>query len=137
MSQRSVRPFSTISGVYPAYLPSLHRASRVEKKLYVSFPFTPAWHCMLRFSRKSSKSDMLTLKRVPAAVATVGIGYGLAKYKQTRSEQQHAQLPQSAAQRQAERRQEEDAMLTAYGDRSSLAELEAALDAYEKQRTQR
>lgn len=32
-SQRSTRPFSSTTGVYPAYLPSLHKASRVEKKL--------------------------------------------------------------------------------------------------------
>ena len=32
-SQRSTRPFSSTPGVYPAYLPSLHKASRVEKKL--------------------------------------------------------------------------------------------------------
>ncbi|KAK6065370.1 hypothetical protein SCUP234_12573 [Seiridium cupressi] len=103
MSKRSIRPFSTISGVHPAYLPNLHRASRVEKKI------------------------------VPAAIATVGIGYSIAKYKQMQADQQQAQLPQSTAQQQAE----SDAMMAAYGDRSSLAELEAAMKAYEEQRRER
>ncbi|KAI1841102.1 hypothetical protein JX265_013203 [Neoarthrinium moseri] len=76
---------------------------------------------------------MLTIRRVPAAVATVGIGYGIAKYKQAQIDQQHAQFSQSAAQRQAE----SDAMMNAYGDRSSLAELEAAMKAYEERRSQR
>lgn len=102
---------------------------------------------------------MLTFKRVPAAVATVGIGkspttgpagpgvstrslaellppgYGVAKYKTAQGGQQaqgQAQASQSSAQQQAE-----DAMMAAYGDRSSLAELEAAMKAYEQQRPQR
>ncbi|ETS72956.1 hypothetical protein PFICI_15348 [Pestalotiopsis fici W106-1] len=76
---------------------------------------------------------MLTLKRVPAAVATVGIGYGIVKYKQTQAVLQQAQSQQAESSRQAEA----DIMMAAYGDRSSLAELEAAMKAYEEQRPQR
>ncbi|KAI0163784.1 hypothetical protein BJ166DRAFT_301107 [Pestalotiopsis sp. NC0098] len=107
MSQRSVRPFSTISGVHPAYLPGLHKASRMEKKL------------------------------VPAAVATVSIGYGIVKYKQTQAGQQQQQQAQAAQQMESSRQAEADIMMAAYGDRSSLAELEAAMKAYEQQRPQR
>ncbi|KAF2998331.1 hypothetical protein G7054_g2622 [Neopestalotiopsis clavispora] len=79
---------------------------------------------------------MLTLKRVPAAVATVSIGYGIAKYKQTQAGMQSAQSQQQQ-QAESSRQAEADIMMAAYGDRSSLAELEAAMKAYEQQRPQR
>ncbi|KAK6836584.1 hypothetical protein PG990_014052 [Apiospora arundinis] len=97
---RSTRPFSTTTGVYPAYLPQLHRASRVEKKL------------------------------VPVAVATVGIGYGVVKFKQFHTEQQAASQFNTSAASDATKHQAEN-LMNAYGDRSSLAELEAAVKHYE------
>ncbi|KAH8649836.1 hypothetical protein BX600DRAFT_103184 [Xylariales sp. PMI_506] len=107
MSQRAGRPFSTASGVHPAYLPSLHRASRVEKKL------------------------------VPAAVATVGIGlsYGIARYRQTHGDSDYSSsaAETAAAVAAAQRRLEEARMMDAYGDRSSLADMDAAIKAYEQQ----
>ncbi|ORY62396.1 uncharacterized protein BCR38DRAFT_486654 [Pseudomassariella vexata] len=73
-------------------------------------------------------------KRVPAAVATVGIVYGIAKYKQYRSEQQ--QRSQYSTRRSAAE-QHSNALMNAYGDRSSLAELEQAIKEYEAQQGRR
>ncbi|KAI1334982.1 hypothetical protein F5Y15DRAFT_399923 [Xylariaceae sp. FL0016] len=112
MPSHASRPFSTTSQVYPAYLPALHKSRRVEKKL------------------------------VTATVAAVGIGYGLAKYRQGQLEQQqqqqqpyyHTTAEASAAAAAARQRADNNSMMDAYGDRSSLAELEAAVKAYEMQR---
>ncbi|CAJ2512686.1 Uu.00g008050.m01.CDS01 [Anthostomella pinea] len=102
MSSHSSRPFSTTSQVYPAYLPTLHKSRRVERKL------------------------------ATATVAAVGIGYGLARYKQSMDQQRrYSQSMQAEA---AVRRQSDAMMMDAYGDRSSLAELEAAVAAYDAQR---
>ncbi|KAI1639251.1 hypothetical protein F4809DRAFT_156726 [Biscogniauxia mediterranea] len=101
MSSHASRPFSTTTQVYPAYLPTLHKTGRMEKKL------------------------------ATAAVAAVGIGYGLARYKQTQAQSQ-SQSQQSEQQKQKQEKRSE-AMMNAYGDRSSLAELEAAVQAYDSQ----
>ncbi|KAI8623662.1 hypothetical protein F5Y19DRAFT_481454 [Xylariaceae sp. FL1651] len=75
------------------------------------------------------RSGRMEKKLVTATVAAVGIGFGVAKYKehQTQKQYQNAET-EAAARRQAE------AMMDAYSDRSSLAELEAAVKAYEAQR---
>ncbi|KAK7964107.1 hypothetical protein PG984_013342 [Apiospora sp. TS-2023a] len=78
-------------------------------------------------ANKSNK--MLTMKRVPVAVATVGIGYGVVKFKQFHTEQQAAQFTTSSAPDAAKHHAEN--LMNAYGDRSSLAELEAAVKHYE------
>ncbi|KAK8078999.1 hypothetical protein PG994_002806 [Apiospora phragmitis] len=76
-------------------------------------------------------NKMLTMKRVPVAVATVGIGYGVVKYKQFHTEQQAAaQFSPSPSAPDAAKAHAENLMDT-YGDRSSLAELEAAVKHYE------
>ncbi|KAI1485572.1 hypothetical protein F5X96DRAFT_674494 [Biscogniauxia mediterranea] len=95
MSSHASRPFSTTTQVYPAYLPTLHKTGRMEKKL------------------------------ATAAVAAVGIGYGLARYKQSQS--------QSQSQSEQQKQKRSEALMNAYGDRSSLAELEAAVQAYDSQ----
>ncbi|KAK8062475.1 hypothetical protein PG997_014572 [Apiospora hydei] len=79
-------------------------------------------------ANKSNK--MLTMKRVPVAVATVGIGYGVVKFKQFHTEQQAAsQFTTPSAPDSAKHHAEN--LMNAYGDRSSLAELEAAVKHYE------
>ncbi|KAL7628470.1 hypothetical protein AAE478_002673 [Parahypoxylon ruwenzoriense] len=104
ISFNSPRPFSATSQVHPSYLPALHKSSRLEKKL------------------------------ITATVVAVGIGYGLAKYKESKTEQQQReQLSQGARAAVAARKQNE-ALQDAYGDRSNLAELEAAVVAYEARR---
>ncbi|KAI2626281.1 hypothetical protein GGS21DRAFT_530855 [Xylaria nigripes] len=98
-SNPTVRPFSTTSHVYPSHLPTLYKGGRMEKRV------------------------------VTATAAVVGIGYGMAKYKEYR-EQQNCQDSEA----QAASRREAEVMMDAYADRSSLAELEAAVKAYEAQR---
>lgn len=107
------RPFSATSQVHPSYLPALHKSGRIERRL------------------------------ATATVAAVGIGYGLAKYRAYQAEQwQHQQHQQQSAQsfRNAETSPamvaaaadpQKEAVENAYGDRTSLAELEAAVVAYE------
>lgn len=63
------------------------------------------------------------------AVAAVGIGYGMAKYKEYQEQQQYY-----TTEAQAATRRQSEAIMDAYADRSSLAELEAAVKAYEAQR---
>ncbi|KAH9990259.1 hypothetical protein F4779DRAFT_623842 [Xylariaceae sp. FL0662B] len=101
------RPFSATSQVYPHYLPALYKSGRVERRL------------------------------ATATVAAVGIGYGMAKYKQRniaqQQQQQYSESAQSAAAAAATRKQQTEAIMDAYGDRSSLAELEAAVQIYDAQ----
>ncbi|KAK7911926.1 hypothetical protein PG985_014407 [Apiospora marii] len=78
-------------------------------------------------ANKSNK--MLTMKRVPVAVATVGIGYGVVKFKQFHTEHQSSQFSTPSAPDAAKHHAEN--LMNAYGDRSSLAELEAAVKQYE------
>lgn len=56
-------------------------------------------------------------------------GYGMAKYKQYQEQQQYR-----AAEAEVASRRRSEAMMDAYADRSSLAELEAAVRAYDTQR---
>lgn len=68
-------------------------------------------------------------KFATAAAAVVGIGYGMAKYKEYQEQQQYYN-----AEAQAASRRQSEAIMDAYADRSSLAALEAAVKAYEAQR---
>ncbi|KAI1401310.1 hypothetical protein F4819DRAFT_332970 [Hypoxylon fuscum] len=106
------RPFSATTQVHPAYLPALHKSGRLERRL------------------------------ATATVAAVGIGYGLAKYRQHQADQWGQQHPQSFHDAQAVAAPATAALATdpskevvenAYGDRTSIAELEAAVVAYETQ----
>ncbi|OTB01662.1 hypothetical protein M426DRAFT_212268 [Hypoxylon sp. CI-4A] len=117
----NTRPFSAASPVHPSYLPALHKSGRIERGL------------------------------ATATVAAVGIGYGLAKYKALKSEQwqqehhvQQQQLfrsaetgaaaPAMAVAAQSHSHVQNEAVENAYGDRTSLAELEAAVATYEARR---
>ncbi|KAI1767801.1 hypothetical protein GGR53DRAFT_463060 [Hypoxylon sp. FL1150] len=105
------RPFSATSQVHPSYLPALHKSGRIERRL------------------------------ATATIAAVGIGYGLAKYRAYQAEQWQQQPQQQPAQsfRNAEASPaltvaadpQKEAVENAYGDRTTLAELEAAVVAYE------
>ncbi|KAI2617691.1 hypothetical protein GGS26DRAFT_596242 [Hypomontagnella submonticulosa] len=120
------RPFSATSPVHPSYLPALHKSGRIERRL------------------------------ATATVAAIGVGYGLAKYRALKAEEwqqehhaQQAQLFRSAdaataapvlipvtvpVETAAARQKQNEVVENAYGDRSSLAELEAAVAAYEARR---
>ncbi|KAI2609342.1 uncharacterized protein GGS25DRAFT_211678 [Hypoxylon fragiforme] len=126
MNLNAPRPFTATSPVHPSYLPALHKSGRIERGI------------------------------ATATIAAVGIGYGLARYKALQSEQWQKQ--QQAAQHQTFRsadmvgapamavvtvasttsngnsRAANEAVEDAYGDRTSLAELEAAVAAYERER---
>ncbi|KAI1376994.1 hypothetical protein F4677DRAFT_63985 [Hypoxylon crocopeplum] len=117
MNLSSPRPFSATSPVHPSYLPALHKSGRIERGL------------------------------ATATVAAVGIGYGLAKYKALKADQwqreHHVQEQQSfrngdavaaAAAAAVAVTADNEAVEIAYGDRTSLAELEAAVVAYETRR---
>ncbi|KAH8162960.1 hypothetical protein CIB48_g5313 [Xylaria polymorpha] len=95
----ATRPFSTTSHVHPSHLPALYKSGRLEKKI------------------------------ATAAVAVVGIGYGVSKYKELQEKRQYYNVEAEAASRR-----QSEAMMNAYADRSSLAELEAAVKAYETHR---
>ncbi|KAI1326425.1 hypothetical protein F5Y16DRAFT_228585 [Xylariaceae sp. FL0255] len=110
MPSTANRPFTTVSHVHPSHLPALYKRGRMEKKL------------------------------ATATVAAVGIGYGVAKLKEyqtastqggTSSSSSSSSSYQQAAEAEAARRRHAEAMMDAYSDRSSLAELEAAVRAYE------
>ncbi|KAI5867352.1 hypothetical protein GGS23DRAFT_172942 [Durotheca rogersii] len=110
ISFNSPRPFSATSQVHPSYLPALHKSVRLERRI------------------------------ATATVVAIGIGYGLARYNagQWREHQaQPGQLPVAQVSPVAvEARRQNEALEAAYGDRSSLAELEAAVAAYETRRRQ-
>ncbi|KAI0110275.1 hypothetical protein F4814DRAFT_426398 [Daldinia grandis] len=121
------RPFSATTPVYPSYLPVLHKSGRIERTI------------------------------ATATVAAVGIGYGLAKYRAIKAnkwqQEHHVQqeqlfrsaeaipatvpipipVPVSVSVPTAEASRNE-AVENAYGDRTSLTELEAAVAVYETRR---
>lgn len=69
---------------------------------------------------------------IPPVLAVIGAGYAAVTYRRTQAEQQQA----AAAQAEAERRRRDAALADAYGDRSSLEELERAMQVYEAQQQQ-
>ncbi|KAI8962975.1 hypothetical protein F5Y11DRAFT_320984 [Daldinia sp. FL1419] len=113
------RPFSATTPVHPSYLPALHKSGRIERTI------------------------------ATATVAAVGIGYGLAKYRALKADkwQQEHHAHQEQLFRSAEtipaavqisvptaEASRNEAVENAYGDRTSLTELEAAVAAYETRR---
>ncbi|KAI1134008.1 hypothetical protein F5Y05DRAFT_417672 [Hypoxylon sp. FL0543] len=118
MNLNPPRPFSATSPVHPSYLPALHKSGRIERRL------------------------------ATATVAAVGIGYGLAKYRAVKAEQwqkeRHVEqeqlfrsaemVPAVAVATPNHQNEAVEALENAYGDRTNLAELEAAVAAYETRR---
>ncbi|KAI1415474.1 hypothetical protein F5Y13DRAFT_156113 [Hypoxylon sp. FL1857] len=112
------RPFSATSPVHPSYLPALHKSGRIERGL------------------------------ATVTVAAVGIGYGLAKYRAIKAEQwgkeHHVEkeqlfrsaeaVPAMAVATPTRQSEAVEALENAYGDRTNLAELEAAVATYETRR---
>lgn len=114
---------ATVSiGKLPTYITCCLGESLGEGLARARFPgFWKEWHPQFLYAEKAHPS----------------IGYGIVKYKQTQAGQQQQQQAQAAQQMESSRQAEADIMMAAYGDRSSLAELEAAMKAYEQQRPQR
>ncbi|KAI0139896.1 hypothetical protein F4776DRAFT_565148 [Hypoxylon sp. NC0597] len=118
MNLNTPRPFSATSPVHPSYLPALHKSGRIERRI------------------------------ATATVAAVGIGYGLAKYRAMKAEQwqkeHHVEqeqlfrsaemVPAVATATPSHRSEAVEALENAYGDRTNLAELEAAIATYETRR---
>ncbi|KAI0206544.1 hypothetical protein F4808DRAFT_407785 [Astrocystis sublimbata] len=98
-SNSNARPFSTTTAVHPGHLPRVYKTGRMEKRI------------------------------ATAAVAAVGIGYGVSKYKQFQEYKDTCNAEAAASSRR-----QNEAMMNAYADRSSLAELEAAMKAYDSAR---
>ncbi|KAI1260561.1 hypothetical protein F5Y18DRAFT_250704 [Xylariaceae sp. FL1019] len=92
-------------------------------------PFTTTSQVHPGHLPKLYRTGRMEKKLATATVAAVGIGYGLAKYKEFQAQQEYANAESEAA-----RRRQAEAMMDAYSDRGSLAELEAAVAAYETQR---
>ncbi|GAW20086.1 hypothetical protein ANO14919_095820 [Xylariales sp. No.14919] len=95
----------------------------------VARPFSTTSHVYPSHLPTLYKSGRLEKKLATATVAVVGIGYGMAKYKEYQEQQQYHNTEAEAASRR-----QSEAMMNAYADRSSLAELEAAVQAYETHR---
>ncbi|KAK3389790.1 hypothetical protein B0H63DRAFT_519023 [Podospora didyma] len=102
--QTAKRLLSTSARVHPSYLPYLHNVSRGPQ----------------------------TMKWVPPLVALVGVGYGVAAYREGQIEK-HLAKTSAAEQAEAERRRKNMILADAYGDRGSLEELEHAMRVYEAQ----
>ncbi|KAH7039617.1 uncharacterized protein B0I36DRAFT_357023 [Microdochium trichocladiopsis] len=118
------RPFSTVSPVHPNYLPKLHKSGRMEKKL------------------------------AAATIAALGVGYGVSALMNNQlhysaddtassssssssSASYHSATGASSSSHREQQKRREMAMLDAYGDRGSLEELEAAVNAYASQQAER
>ncbi|KAI1180482.1 hypothetical protein F4777DRAFT_249272 [Nemania sp. FL0916] len=95
----------------------------------VNRPFSTATQVHPRHLPTLYKTGRLEKKFATATAAVVGIGYGMVKYKEYQ-ERQHYQ----AAEAEAASRRQSETVMDAYADRSSLASLEAAVQAYEAQR---
>ncbi|KAI0457579.1 hypothetical protein F5B21DRAFT_84922 [Xylaria acuta] len=94
-----------------------------------SRPFSTTSHVHPSHLPALYKSGRLEKKIVTATVAVVGIGYGVSKYKEFQEQRQYYNAEAAAASRR-----QSEVMMDAYADRSSLAELEAAVKAYETHR---
>ncbi|KXH66822.1 hypothetical protein CSAL01_04792 [Colletotrichum salicis] len=74
----------------------------------------------------------LAMRWVPPTVAVVAVGYGLNAYREGMVERRQAK--NAAAEKQViEDRKRAAKLMDAYGDRSSLEELEKAMAVYESQ----
>ncbi|KAI0871690.1 hypothetical protein GGS24DRAFT_52438 [Hypoxylon argillaceum] len=92
-------------------------------------PFSTVSHVHPSHLPTLYKTGRLEKRLATATAAVVGIGYGISKYKAHQEQRQYNNVEaQVASRRQTE------AIMDAYADRSSLAELEAAVQAYETQR---
>ncbi|KAI1437233.1 hypothetical protein GGR50DRAFT_646834 [Xylaria sp. CBS 124048] len=92
-------------------------------------PFSTASHVYPSHLPTLYKSGRLEKKVATATAAVIGIGYGVTKYMEYQEQKQYRDEEAQAA-----RRRQTEAVMDAYADRSSLAELEAAVKAYEAQR---
>ncbi|KAK3318836.1 hypothetical protein B0H66DRAFT_603401 [Apodospora peruviana] len=104
------RPLMTSARVHPSYLPYVHNAARGKGA-----------------------------KWVPPLLAAVAVGYGVTTYREAQI-QKHlsaiSNVPMPAQESEVEfekRRQKANALADAYGDRTSLEELEHAMRVYEAQ----
>ncbi|KAL2022855.1 hypothetical protein VTK56DRAFT_4386 [Thermocarpiscus australiensis] len=84
----------------------------------------------LPYLHNASRRGGKGIKWVPPLAAVIGAGYGVASYREAQADERLAAAEQAAE----ERRRREAALADAYGDRSSLAELERAMRVYEAQR---
>lgn len=123
--QPPTRPLSTSARVHPSYLPYLSNAPRSRGKglkwYLPSLPSFPGQH----------QSTNLN-SRIPPVAGVVLTGYAVATYRETQISSQLAQQ-QAELEAEAARRRRDAAMADAYGDRSSLEELERAMRVYEAQ----
>ncbi|KAK3680569.1 hypothetical protein B0T22DRAFT_439196 [Podospora appendiculata] len=102
---QSTRPLMTSARVHPSYLPFIHNASRSTGK---------------------------GMKWVPPLVTLVGVGYGVAAYREAQIGK-HLASAAAADKAEAERRRKNAALADAYGDRNSIEALEHAMRVYEAQ----
>ncbi|KAK4189416.1 hypothetical protein QBC35DRAFT_380348 [Podospora australis] len=101
------RLLSTSARVHPSYLPYIHTAA--------------------------TKSPVSRgMKWVPPLVGVMAAGYAVASYRQVQVSKQ----VMAAEAADLERRRKNLALADAYGDRSSLEELERAMRVYEAQQSQ-
>ncbi|KAI1133151.1 hypothetical protein F5Y10DRAFT_130210 [Nemania abortiva] len=92
-------------------------------------PFSTASHVHPSHLPTLYRTGRLERKFATATAAVVGIGYGMTKYKEYQEQRQY-----DNAEAEVASRRRSEAMMDAYADRSSLAELEAAVKAYETHR---
>ncbi|KAL0935902.1 uncharacterized protein CTRU02_208117 [Colletotrichum truncatum] len=74
----------------------------------------------------------IAMRWIPPTVAVVAVGYGLNSYRQNMVQRRLA-MAEEAEKRAVEDRKRAAKLLDAYGDRSSLEELEKAMQVYEAQ----
>ncbi|GAB1319385.1 N-acetylglucosaminyl-phosphatidylinositol biosynthetic protein [Madurella fahalii] len=83
----------------------------------------------LPYLHNASRGGGKGVKWVPPLVGVITAGYAVATYREAQVEERLAQAQQA----EAERRRKDAALADAYGDRSSLEELERAMRVYEAQ----
>ncbi|KXX78508.1 N-acetylglucosaminyl-phosphatidylinositol biosynthetic protein [Madurella mycetomatis] len=84
----------------------------------------------LPYLHNASRNGVKGVKWVPPLVGAITAGYAVATYREAQAETHLAQMQQA----EVERRRKDAALADAYGDRSSLEELEKAMKVYEAQR---
>lgn len=122
------RHFSTVTRVYPPYLPYLHTSRRLISRRWYAPTSNPA-----QSDDYIDKTLTFFPIRVAPAVAIVAVGAGIATLRQIRREQAQRLADAARADAEAARRRNK-VLLDAYSDRSSIEELEAAVQVYETQR---
>ncbi|KAJ4385416.1 hypothetical protein N0V93_009844 [Gnomoniopsis smithogilvyi] len=81
----------------------------------------------------ASRRSLTNVRWVPTIFALVSIGYGISAYRHTQLEKYHSQSIERERM-EAERRRRDTVLMDAYGDKSSLEDLEKAMALYESQR---